>query len=50
MKLLALMLVFVPLVLPVAAQRLAATAPESLQSPPLARTETEKRVLATGGP
>lgn len=41
---------FLLLALPVllaAAQRSTGTAPESLQSPPVARTETEKRILAT---
>jgi caffeoyl-CoA O-methyltransferase len=47
MKYLALILVLLLPVLPVAAQRSPGTAPESLQSPPLARTETEKRILAT---
>lgn len=47
MRFLALILFLVPLVFAVAAQRSSGTAPESLQSPPLARTETEKRILAT---
>jgi hypothetical protein len=33
--------------LPAAAQRSFGTAPESLPSPPIARTETEKRILFT---
>jgi predicted O-methyltransferase YrrM len=47
MKPFALILAFVLPLLPTAAQRSYGTDPGSLQSPPLARTETEKRILAT---
>src|ERR1035437_10232419 len=47
MKLLALILVCLPLMLPLMAQRSTGTDPESVQSPPLARSETERRILAT---
>ncbi len=43
-----LLLALLP-VSPVSAQRSSGTAPESLQSPPIARSETEKRILATIG-
>ena len=46
MRFFASMLVLLPLALPVPAQRSAGTAPESLQFPPLARSDTEKRILA----
>jgi caffeoyl-CoA O-methyltransferase len=47
MRFCALILILLWPVFPARAQRYAGTAPESLQSPPLARTETEKRILAT---
>jgi len=47
MRFFASMLVSLSLALPVAAQRSAGTSPESLQYPPLARSDAEKRILTT---